>query len=49
MGKSQKSLSIRMDEENYQFLNQLAKEEKEGVSKALRKVMSLGRVEKNSK
>ena len=44
MAKSQKSLSVRMDEEDYQFLNRLAKEEKEGVSKALRKVMSLGRV-----
>ncbi len=39
-----KTVSIRMDEENYSFLNKLAKEEKEGLSKAVREVVYKGRV-----
>lgn len=33
-----------MDEENYAFLNRLAREEKEDLSKAVREVMYKGRV-----
>ncbi len=39
-----KTVSIRMDEENYNFLNKLAKEEKEDLSKAVREVVYKGRV-----
>jgi predicted HTH domain antitoxin len=39
-----RTVSIRMDEENYSFLNKLAKEEKEDLSKAVREVMYKGRV-----
>lgn len=39
-----KSVSIRMDEENYAFLNRLAKQEKEGFSRAVREVVYRGRV-----
>ncbi len=39
-----KTVSIRMDEENYDFLNKLAKEEKEDLSKAVREVVYKGRV-----
>ncbi len=39
-----KTVSIRMDEEDYTFLHKLAKEEKEDLSKAVRKVVYKGRV-----
>lgn len=39
-----KTVSIRMDEENYAFLHKLAKEEKEDLSKAVREVVYKGRV-----
>lgn len=39
-----KTVSIRMDEENYAFLHRLAKEEKEDLSKAVREVVYRGRV-----
>ena len=39
-----RTVSIRMDEENYSFLNKLAKEEKEDLSKAVREVVYKGRV-----
>jgi len=39
-----KTVSIRMDEESYAFLHKLAKEEKEGFSKAVREVVYKGRV-----
>ena len=39
-----RTVSIRMDEENYNFLNKLAKEEKEDLSKAVREVVYKGRV-----
>jgi predicted HTH domain antitoxin len=42
MGK--KTLSIRMDDENYRFLSTLAQEEKEDVSKKVRELVDLGRV-----
>jgi len=39
-----KTVSIRMDEENYAFLQKLAKEGKEDLSKAAREVVNKGRV-----
>lgn len=39
-----RTVSIRMDEENYAFLHRLAKEEKEDFSKAVREVVYKGRV-----
>jgi len=39
-----KTVSIRMDEENYAFLHRLAKEEREDLSKAVREVVYKGRV-----
>ena len=39
-----KTVSIRMDEDSYAFLHKLAKEEKEGFSKAVREVVYKGRV-----
>lgn len=39
-----KTVSIRMDEENYAFLHKLAEEEKEDLSKAMREVVYKGRV-----
>jgi len=39
-----KTVSIRMDEENYTFLHKLAREEKEDLSKAVREVVYKGRV-----
>ncbi len=39
-----KTVSIRMDEEDYTFLHKLAKEEKEDLSKAVREVVYKGRV-----
>lgn len=39
-----KTVSIRMDEENYAFLRNLAKEEREDLSKAMREIVYKGRV-----
>ena len=41
---SKKTLSIRMDNEDYRFLSTIAKEEKEDVSKKIRELVDLGRV-----
>ena len=40
-----KTVSIRMDERDYQFLTALAEEEKEDVSKAVRELVELGRLQ----
>ena len=39
-----KTLSIRMDSDNYEFLDQMTKEEKTDLSKAVRDLVSRGRV-----
>jgi predicted HTH domain antitoxin len=39
-----KTLSIRINDEDYRFLSVLAKEEKEDVSKKVRELVDLGRV-----
>lgn len=39
-----KTISIRMDEDNYEFLDRLTKEEKSDLSKAVRELMYKGRV-----
>lgn len=39
-----KTLSIRMDDKDYRFLETLAKEEREDVSKKVRELVDLGRV-----
>lgn len=39
-----KTLSIRMDSDNYEFLNQMTKEERSDLSKAVRDLVSRGRV-----
>jgi len=39
-----KTMSIRMDDENYKFLNRLAKDEKADLSKAVRDVVYRGRI-----
>ena len=41
---SRKTLNIRMDNKDYQFLETLAKEEREDVSKKVRELVELGRV-----
>lgn len=41
---STKTLSIRVDEEDYRFLSSLAEEEREDVSKKVRELVDLGRV-----
>jgi predicted HTH domain antitoxin len=41
---AKKTLSIRVDNEDYRFLSSLAKEEKEDVSKKIRELVDLGRV-----
>jgi len=40
----QKTLSVRMDQENYEFVRRIAKENKEDVSKAVREMVDLGRL-----
>ncbi len=40
---TKKTLSIRMDDRDYQFLETLAKEEREDVSKKVRELVDLGR------
>lgn len=39
-----KTLSIRINDEDYRFLSALAKEEKEDISKKMRELVDLGRV-----
>jgi predicted HTH domain antitoxin len=39
-----KTLSIRMDDEEYKFLSSLAREEKENVSQTVRELVDLGRI-----
>ncbi len=39
-----KTMSIRMDEENFEFLNRLSKEQKGDVSRAVRELVYKGRV-----
>jgi len=39
-----KTLSIRMNEDDYKFLSCLAKEEREDISKKARELLDLGRV-----
>ena len=39
-----KTMSIRMDEENYDFLNKLSREERGDVSKSVRELVNKGRL-----
>lgn len=39
-----KTLSIRVDDEDYRFLSSLAEEEKENVSDAVRELVDMGRI-----
>ena len=39
-----KTMSIRMDEENYEFISDLSKEEKDDLSKTVRELVCRGRV-----
>ena len=39
-----KTMSIRMDKENYKFLSELSKEQKSDLSKAVRELVSSGRL-----
>ena len=39
-----KTMSIRMDEENYDFLNKLSKEGRGDMSKAVRELVNKGRI-----
>jgi predicted HTH domain antitoxin len=39
-----KTMSIRMDRENFEFLNQLTKEQRSDLSKAVRDMVTRGRV-----
>lgn len=39
-----RTMSVRMDEENYQFLRQLSKEEKADLSAAVRELVDKGRI-----
>lgn len=40
----QKTLSIRMDEDNYEFVKRMAKENKEEISKSVRELVDMGRL-----
>jgi predicted HTH domain antitoxin len=44
MDMSTKTLSIRVNDKDYQFLSTLAKEEREDISKKVRELVDLGRV-----
>ena len=44
MDISTKTLSIRMNDEDYKFLSTLAKEEREDISKKVRELVDLGRM-----
>lgn len=39
-----KTMSIRMDRENYEFLNAISREERSDLSKAVRELVTRGRV-----
>jgi predicted HTH domain antitoxin len=39
-----KTMSIRMDRDNYEFLNEITKEERSDLSKAVRDMVTRGRV-----
>ena len=39
-----KTMSIRMDEENFEFLSELTKEERTDLSKAIRDLVTRGRI-----
>jgi hypothetical protein len=39
-----KTMSIRMDRENYEFLTEITKQERSDLSKAVRDLVSRGRV-----
>ena len=39
-----KTMSIRMDRENFEFLNELTKEQKSDLSKAVRDMVTRGRI-----
>ena len=39
-----KTMSVRMDEENYEFLHEMTKEEGSDLSKAVRELVTRGRV-----
>ncbi|MEK6590453.1 MAG: hypothetical protein AABZ11_07215, partial [Nitrospinota bacterium] len=39
-----KTLSIRVNDDDYKFLSSLAKEEREDVSKTVRELVDLGRI-----
>jgi hypothetical protein len=39
-----KTMSIRMDREDFEFLNELTKEQRSALSKAVRDMVSRGRV-----
>jgi predicted HTH domain antitoxin len=39
-----KTMSIRMDRENFEFLNQLIKEQRSDLSKAVREMVTRGRI-----
>jgi predicted HTH domain antitoxin len=39
-----KTMSIRMDSDNYEFLNEMRKEERSDLSKAVRELVSRGRI-----
>jgi predicted HTH domain antitoxin len=39
-----RTMSVRMDQDNYEFLQKLSKDEKEDLSSALRDLVSRGRV-----
>ena len=40
----EKTLSLRIDKDNYEFVKKMAREEKGQVSKAVRELLDLGRV-----
>jgi hypothetical protein len=44
-----KTMSVRMDRENYEFLHEIAKEEDSDLSKAVREMVTRGRVLLRSK
>jgi len=39
-----KTMSIRMDRDNYEFLSEISKEERSDLSKAVRDLVSRGRI-----
>ena len=39
-----RTMSVRMDEENYEFLNKLSREERGDMSKAVRQLIDKGRI-----